>query len=136
MSFKVLTEHSLEFLSLKGACTDLSESTLVKMPHCWKSHVAAHISVFKKELTHCMLFCCLLDFSVFKVNYFSVKSGVRPNVLSGQIWVQTVFKSYHQITKVATSKQRIKEHAKMVLDGKRDILTDWKIRKNSIFLYT
>ena len=22
----------------------VSESTLVKMPHCWKSHVAAHIN--------------------------------------------------------------------------------------------
>ena len=43
MSVKLLTEHHLEFLSLKGGCTGSSESTLVKMPHCWKSHVAAHI---------------------------------------------------------------------------------------------
>ena len=35
------TEHHLEFLSLKGCCKGLSESTLVKMPHCWKSHVTA-----------------------------------------------------------------------------------------------
>ena len=26
----------------KGGCTGSSEPTLVKMPHCWKSHVAAH----------------------------------------------------------------------------------------------
>ena len=39
MIFKLLTEHHLEFLSLKGGCTGSSESTLVKMPHCWKSHV-------------------------------------------------------------------------------------------------
>ena len=45
MSVKLLTEHNLEFLSLKGGCTGSSESTLVKMPHCWKSHVAAHISM-------------------------------------------------------------------------------------------
>ena len=38
MSVKLLTEHHLKFLSLKGGCTDLSESTLVKMPHCRKSH--------------------------------------------------------------------------------------------------
>ena len=31
----------MEFLSLKGDCTGLSESTLVRIPHCWKSHVAA-----------------------------------------------------------------------------------------------
>ena len=38
---KLLTEHHLEFLTLKGGCRGLSESTLVKIPHCWKSHVAA-----------------------------------------------------------------------------------------------
>ena len=34
MSVKLLTEHRLEFVSLKGGCTCSSESTLVKMPHC------------------------------------------------------------------------------------------------------
>ena len=33
MSVKLPAEHHLEFLSLKGGCTGLSESTLVKMPH-------------------------------------------------------------------------------------------------------
>ena len=42
MIVKLLTEHHLEFLSLKGGCRDSSESTLVKQPHCWKSHVASH----------------------------------------------------------------------------------------------
>ena len=46
MSVKLLTEQHLEFLSLKGSCTGSSESTLVKMPCCWKSHVAAHFVVF------------------------------------------------------------------------------------------
>ena len=49
MSVKLLTEHNLEFLSLKGGCTGSSESTLVKMPHCWKSHVTAHL-LLKLEL--------------------------------------------------------------------------------------
>ena len=44
MIFKLLTEHHLEFLSLTGGCTGLSESTIVKMPHCWKSHVTAHMT--------------------------------------------------------------------------------------------
>ena len=43
MSVKPLTEHHLEFLSLKGCCTGSSESTLVKMSHCWKSHITAHL---------------------------------------------------------------------------------------------
>ena len=38
MIVKLLTEHHLEFLNLKGGCRDSSESTCVKMPHCWKSH--------------------------------------------------------------------------------------------------
>ena len=42
MSVKLLVEHDLEFLSLKGGCIGSSESTLVKIPLCWKSHVAAH----------------------------------------------------------------------------------------------
>ena len=43
MIVKLLTEHHLEFLSLKGGCRGSSESTLVKMSHCWKSRVTAHI---------------------------------------------------------------------------------------------
>ena len=43
MIVKLLTEHHLEFLSIKGGCTGSSESTLVKMPHCWKYHAAALI---------------------------------------------------------------------------------------------
>ena len=43
MSVKLLTEHHLEFLSLKGGLIGSSESTLVKMPHCWKSHVTAQM---------------------------------------------------------------------------------------------
>ena len=45
MNIKLLIEHHLKFLSLKGGCTDSSESTLVKMPHFWKSHVMAHFMV-------------------------------------------------------------------------------------------
>ena len=40
MSVKLLTENNLEFLSLKGGS---SEFALVKIQHCWKSRVTAHI---------------------------------------------------------------------------------------------
>ena len=43
MTVKLLTEQHLEFLSLKGGCTGSSESIHVKMPYCWKSHVAAQM---------------------------------------------------------------------------------------------
>ena len=39
----LLTEHNLECLSLKGGCPGSSKSTLVKIQHCRKSRVAAHI---------------------------------------------------------------------------------------------
>ena len=43
MTVKLLTEHQLEFLSLNGGCRGSSESTLVKMSNCWKSHATAHL---------------------------------------------------------------------------------------------
>ena len=58
MGVKPLTEHHLDFLSLKGGCTGSSESTLVKIPHCLKSRVAAqrcHISdglIMKQKYLH------------------------------------------------------------------------------------
>ena len=43
MSVKLLTEHHLEFLSLIGGCSGSSESTLVKMPHCWNDISTLHL---------------------------------------------------------------------------------------------
>ena len=57
MSVKLLTIHHLEFLSFKGGCTGSSESTLVKMPHCWKSHAAYHIWTSTWcDLVNCRIF--------------------------------------------------------------------------------
>ena len=50
MNIKLLTEHHLEFLSFKWCCTGLSESTHVKMPHCWKSHVTAHLLKMERNM--------------------------------------------------------------------------------------
>ena len=50
MNIKLLIEHYLEFLSLKGGCTESSEFTLVKMPHCWKSRVMAQL--YQQVQTH------------------------------------------------------------------------------------
>ena len=43
MIVKLLTEHHFEFLSLKGGCRGLSESTLIKMSNCRKSHATAQL---------------------------------------------------------------------------------------------
>ena len=45
MTLKLLTEQHLQFLSLNEGCSDSSESTLIKVPHCWKSHVAAQLCI-------------------------------------------------------------------------------------------
>ena len=57
---KLLTQQHLEFLSLTGGSTGSSESIHLKMPHCWKSHVEAHICFYQLPLilTHC---CVLPD---------------------------------------------------------------------------
>ena len=41
MIVKLLTEHHLEFLSLKGGRKGSFESTFVEMSNCWKSHALA-----------------------------------------------------------------------------------------------
>ena len=46
MTVKLLAEQHLEFLSLKVGCTGSSESTLVKLSHCLKFHVAVQINSF------------------------------------------------------------------------------------------
>ena len=45
MSVKLLTGHNLEFPSLKKGCTGSSESTLVKIPHCWKSYLYLNLII-------------------------------------------------------------------------------------------
>ena len=55
MTVKLLTEQHLEFLSFKGGCRGSSESTLVKMSNCWKSHALAHI-LFQAILIYSVLY--------------------------------------------------------------------------------
>ena len=50
MIIKLLTDLHLEFLSLKGGCRGSSESTNFKLPHCWKSHVAAQMLSFSSNV--------------------------------------------------------------------------------------
>ena len=76
MSGKLLTEHHLKFLSLKGGCTSSSESTLVKMPHCSISHVAAQV----QQIIISTLAVLFFQYDFYLIlngpdNKFSVKSG-------------------------------------------------------------
>ena len=94
MTVKLLTEHHLEFLSLKEGCTGSSESTLVKMPNCWKSHATAQIlpDVFMclpdcVSLHVCVLSSCICIWALMRENMslgvltrqgFSSNFGKRP----------------------------------------------------------
>ena len=57
MTVKLLVEQHLEFLGLNVSCAGSSESTLVKIPHCWKSGVTAQL--------------------------FSIITGFLPNIFQG-----------------------------------------------------
>ena len=55
MIVKLLTEHHLEFLSLKGGCRGSPEPTLVKMSNCWKSLVTAHGKLLNMQRVFCLI---------------------------------------------------------------------------------
>ena len=50
MNIKLLTKQPLEFLSLKGDCTGLSESTLAKIPHVTAHDNIAMVFFYLKAL--------------------------------------------------------------------------------------
>ena len=81
MIVKLLTEHHLEFLSFKGGCRGSSESTLVKMLNCWKSHVTAQIIMPSVSwvVSYCHTFSLLDEhFSI----YFALNQWSKSNYLA------------------------------------------------------
>ena len=42
LNIRPVLSYSLNIICLKGGCTGSSVSKFVKIPHCLKSHVAAH----------------------------------------------------------------------------------------------
>ena len=52
--------HHLEFLSLKEAAQAHYESIHVKMPHCWKSHVAAQMLMKTDGRLNGLLYGCFM----------------------------------------------------------------------------
>ena len=67
MSVKLLTKQHLVIPSLQGGCRGSYESTLVIIPHCWKSHVMAHI---KSTILHVYLVCEMMKFEVLYYQIF------------------------------------------------------------------
>ena len=80
MIVKLLTEHHLEFLSLKGGCRGSSESTLVKMSHCWKSHATAQISCNMAVVPTKAKFGYCLSISLIRMSFFvSLRACLKEN---------------------------------------------------------
>ena len=86
---KLPTEHHLRFQSLKLGCAGSSESTLVEMPHCWKSFVTAQLlwskanSMFKNSPVNDLLMYLKLkidDLTLYKM-LFVLHIYVIPNCL-------------------------------------------------------
>ena len=85
MTVKLLTELYLEFLSVKGGCTGSSESIHVKMPHCWKSNVAAQLFAFWKR--------CFLKTSVSNGIIYT-KYTQNPHIIEPPFNIATQFATY------------------------------------------
>ena len=73
MTLKLLTKHYFEFLILPGGSMSSSGSTLVKMPHCWKTHVSAHLMILdgqagRKILQQCKTISLPLDALIKVIN--------------------------------------------------------------------
>ena len=88
MTVKLLTEHHLEFLSLKGDCTGLSESTLVKIPHFVGNHMSRLINLNRGDHQHTDTGACkhfLKQHTFNKVNWNNKRISQGPICLRSWI---------------------------------------------------
>ena len=91
MSVKLLTEHHLEFLSFTGGCTGSSESTLVKMPHCWKSHVTAQFVIISR-----LPLICTGLLLVFGIHH--IHDEIDPSFHYGIDQVRPLYREYNSLS--------------------------------------
>ena len=94
MIVKLLTEHYLGVLSLKGGCTGSFESTHVKIPYCWKFHALAHIWFVHLFLVPYMVSASVLGAKYGLVHLFLVPYVVCASVL-GTIYDFCICYLYH-----------------------------------------
>ena len=90
MIVKLLTENHLEFRTLKGCCRGSSESTLVKISNCWKSHAAAHIykkGVYCRKSNMTSIIYCTLPLR----DKYAVMSAISSFLASGDVCLYKQF---------------------------------------------
>ena len=78
MTVKLLTE---QLYSLIGDCTGLSESTLLKISHCWKSHAPLKVFIYfsKKQDNLGLELQCILkvkEYLSLVLNFQDAKNNV------------------------------------------------------------
>ena len=83
------------FFSLKGGCTGSSDSTLVNMPHCWKSHVAAHLcfkmlSVAFLWYHHLVRYKICQDCLIMRHDTYEPPHLISNNLVLWQVLAQTL----------------------------------------------
>ena len=88
MTVKLLTEHHLEVLSLVKGCTGSSESTLVKTPHCCKSHVVAQITVVEVCLSYSFIKSSSIEIRHHTKGYFLAIIFMFPIIFVVSIYVR------------------------------------------------
>ena len=90
-------------LRLKGGCTGSPESIHVKMPHCWKSHAAAHF--IKKTLAGRVeedatkfawvkVFRIIPEFRILRLTFHrksASKSWIRQILMASLIWFKLTY---------------------------------------------
>ena len=116
MTVKLLTEHHLEFLGLKGGYSCSSESTHVKTPHCWKSHVKPHfyyreklkvIGVTASNTWGLFLLVLLLGYGLVEVPRLVWNNTKHQYMLS---------RTYFKIAKQSVEKTEAEENLEDVLE--------------------
>ena len=86
MIVKLLTEHHLEVLSLKGGCRGSSKSTHVKKPHCWKSHALAQmVSSYQVILSLTLSLLVLLITSASSLDPDQDQQNVGPDLVPNSL---------------------------------------------------
>ena len=81
LTVKLLTEHHLEFLSLKGDCTGSSDSTFVKIPHVEAQYKSCLINCQDRwgiYITDVIVNLHYFDFNQFETSFFMSGSRVPP----------------------------------------------------------
>ena len=61
ISSRIKRSKVTEYAALKESCIGSSESTLVEMPHCWKSHVAAQIILISEHAEYAFYVSMTVD---------------------------------------------------------------------------